>query len=137
MPDQAPRPDVVAWMAQHLSGCETCRVFDSSLEESRDALKNASMNPIVPPLFASILMTRISKDRLRRQLEAWRPTLVGAVSAAVLLGSVVQLLTNSPLNAQSEFGGSAWDVQNGGGETPVFRTPPDSHEYDSPTRVDA
>lgn len=115
--------------------CGPCRNYDSTLQRSRAALLSATENPSVSQRFAATLMVRISKDRLRRQLEAWRPVLVGAVSAAVLLSSVVQLLTNSSAPGQQDFGGSAWDVDTR--ETPVFRRPPDSHEYDSPTREDA
>ncbi len=127
-------PENLRRMDEHLESCELCRAFDHSLAESRGALRHAAIEPITPSEFTSNLLLRITGDRLRRQLAAWRPALIGAVSSVVLLSTVVQLLTKAPEINQPNAGSSAWDIQRTESGSPVFITPPDS--YDTPTRVD-
>lgn len=132
--DRSLSESVVKRQDEHLASCESCRAFDVSLHKSREALRNAASAPIVSTDFTPNLFVRLTGERLRRQLAAWRPALIGAVSAAVLLSTVVQLLTQSPELNQADPDNSAWDIPRGDARTPVFSVPPDS--YDSPTRVD-
>ncbi|MCH8273228.1 MAG: hypothetical protein IH851_00360 [Armatimonadetes bacterium] len=131
-PERGLRVGEQTFCAEHVHDCTGCRRYDSELSAAREALRSSSVNHHGPAEFANRVVRAISRDRIRRQFEVWRPTLIGAVTAAIAVGAVLQVLTPDPeYDARSPEGTAALPAPS---ETLIFdfdlpRTPelePDS-----------
>lgn len=93
----------------HAALCEFCKEYDLSISEARTLLRESSHNHQGSEHFTNDVVRAVGRDRFRRQLEVWRPTLIGAVAAAVFFGTVVQAITAKPVDGPLSGGSANFD----------------------------
>ncbi len=81
----------------HLIECESCQEFVGELPLATNALRSESFYPVVGNDFTSRVVGAVAKDRFQRYLSTWQPTLIGAVTTAIVLATVLQLLSVKPV----------------------------------------
>lgn len=106
-PDTEWSASEVTFFETHLVQCRECQEFLGDLEAASGALRESAYLPVVDSEFTNRVADAVGKDRFRRQLETWRPTLVGAVTAAIVFATVLQLLTLKPSLKQFSPQGTA------------------------------
>lgn len=79
-------------MEAHVLSCDACHQYDMDLVRSRAALIEGRLFHQGPQSFSWRVLVAYSRDRTRRQGLIWRPTITGAVTAAVAVGAILQLL---------------------------------------------
>jgi anti-sigma factor RsiW len=99
-------PDTAGFCAEHLRRCQKCREFDEQVRRA-DAVLNSSLDSFSSsPQFTDQVVETIRKAR-SSPLAPWKPALIAATTAALAMGTFLQILTSEPKAVQSRAIGSA------------------------------
>lgn len=96
-----------SFFESHLVRCEGCQDFLGEIEATSCALRDSSYLPVVDSNFTERVAFAVGQDRFRRHLATWQPTLIGAITAAIVFASVLQLLSMKPSLQQFSPQGTA------------------------------
>jgi hypothetical protein len=91
-----------AFLVEHAASCEDCSLLSAELDASANALKGAGYAYSGASNFAVRVSHALTRERIRRQLNDWRPAIAGALTAAVALAAIIQMLTAEPGYASPE-----------------------------------
>jgi hypothetical protein len=91
----------------HIKECPECQNVERGVELFLQGIAQEKEEDrfFSPPSegFAEKVLRALRHDRLRRQLQVWKPTLIGAGVTAIAIASVLQVLTTEPtLNTQAQ-----------------------------------
>lgn len=81
-----------AYMAAHALDCSRCRTRSEQLNAVHAVLSVSAIEPQCSPDFTDNVVRRVRAMRREGSHHVLRPLLVGAVSAAVALGAVLQMV---------------------------------------------
>jgi hypothetical protein len=123
-----------AFLRVHFAACPACSKYARTLADSGASLQASAVELQISPGFVDGVVSAINRDRFRRQLLVWRPAMVGAVAASLLLTVFTSLLNVADQDPRSSPSGSAIKQLEDEAARQIFRTPPPT--YDEPTRVD-
>lgn len=80
----------------HLAGCERCRAFNSELIRLEALLSQESPAADSSPEFTERIVEKVRAERDPSSLALWKPSLIGAATAALAMGAFLQILTSEP-----------------------------------------
>lgn len=121
-----------AHLDAHALACRQCRARTEQLRAIQTLLAVTVIEPSVSPDFTDKVVERVRAMRRQNSKHVLRPLVVGAVSAAVAIGAVLQVV-----GVQAEAPKATGSAQNSIlRETPIDGATPDGlNLFDSPSRL--
>jgi len=121
-----------AFVAAHALDCDSCRRRSEQLNAVCAILSQSLIEPTCSPGFTDNVIRSVRAMRRERAKHVWRPLVVGALSAAVALGAVLQIV-GAQANPPSTDGTAQNSILR---DAPFDATTPGSlNLFDSPSRL--
>lgn len=88
------------FLLHHQQKCPECQKLEHEIQQAQRLLKQKEILCAPSPDLHKRILKALRKDRLRRQLQVWKPTLIGAGITAIAIASALQvLMTEIPFNS--------------------------------------
>ncbi|MGI8922441.1 MAG: hypothetical protein ACR2HJ_00125 [Fimbriimonadales bacterium] len=86
------------FLAVHSQACGECLHYDVEISDMKAALRSAALEHEGGPEFGAATLRVVLADRQQRRTPTLKPIIVGAATAVIAVGAILQLLSAS-LNA--------------------------------------